>query len=158
SLANATIMQSDLSGADLFGANVTGVNWRGSTCPGVNYYVGPPNDETQKCTVAFFFGGFTAPHPNAVLRARAITVRFKLRASFSGGALTTAIANDLIGAQEIRVVLHGQHVHPVAAYCAWSDTTGVFRCRVKVPPGIKTGKSHPYLLTAQEKPQGTFVR
>jgi uncharacterized protein YjbI with pentapeptide repeats len=158
SLANATIAQSDLTGADLFGVNVTGVNWRGSICPGVNYYVGPPDNETQKCTVGFFFGGFTAPRPNAVIRARAITVQFKLRATFSGGTLTSAIANDLIGAQEIRVVLSGQRMHPVAAFCAWSDTTSVFQCRVKIPSGIKTGKSHPYLLTAQEEPQGTFVK
>lgn len=157
-LANATIRQSDVVGADLFGANVSGVNWDGSTCPGTNYYVGPPNNETQKCTIAFFFGGFTAPHPNAVVRARAITVQFKLHASFSSGTLTSAIANDLIGAQEIRVVLSGQHMHPAAAYCAWSDTTSAFQCRVKIPSGIKTGKSHPYFLTAQEEPQGTFVK
>jgi hypothetical protein len=111
------------------------------------------------CVRAFDFAGLSLPGPGAVLRrsAHSFTVRFQLVASRKGAALASDIVSALVKAHEVRVTLSGPDIHPAAASCTSPGSTGTFRCQVRIPLNVRTGKSHPYLLTVQEDPGGRFV-
>jgi uncharacterized protein YjbI with pentapeptide repeats len=150
-LKGAFMVQADLVGADLFGANVRGVQWHGARCPG--------GIAATSCTRAFGFAGFASPKPGAVVRrsARSLTAVFKLYASRQEAPLTNAIARAIASAHQVRVTLTGKGIKPVAGLCSWDTAHAMFRCRFAIPRHLRTGRSHPYHLTAQEKPGGGFI-
>lgn len=151
-LAGADMVQADLVGADLFGANVRAVQWHGARCPG------PAGIAVTSCMRAFGFAGFASPRPGAVLRrsARSLTAVFKLYGSRQEAPLTNAIARAVATAREVRVTLTGQGIKPATGSCNWDEAHGVYRCRLAIPRHLRTGRAHPYHLTAQEKPGDSF--
>lgn len=153
-LSGASMLQANLIGADLFGANVTGVNWQGARCPG-----GSTESSPIRCKLAFRFAGFTSPRQGAKIRssARTITVRFSFLATIVGAKLTDSIASTLAKARQVRVILTRKGIKPVTAYCNWSTATHQYVCTIRIPRHVLTGASHPYFLTAQEKPGNRFI-
>jgi hypothetical protein len=108
-------------------------------------------------TVAYGFGGFSAPSPGSTAKynpGAALPVKFTLTTS-NGTPISASLAATL--ASKLTVTLAGQGITPVTARCNWNKSTGMFECPVKIPALSKTGSSHPYTITAYESVPGGQV-
>jgi hypothetical protein len=123
-----------------------------------NYNAAPGVTEVVKAGAAF--GGFQAPLPNAVLKAGSkITVKFTLTDA-SGHPLSGTAAAALAAAGSVDVTLTGPSGNTAQlawAPCAWVTSGQFFQCNLKPPPGLKTGTSNPYSLTAMQNVGGHYV-
>ncbi|TVZ00001.1 pentapeptide repeat-containing protein [Trebonia kvetii] len=142
---------------------VTGTSTHGTgsftaTCAGATNKAGlAAKPVTVPYSVGYRFGGMSSPKPGSTLpkSTRTITVHFAL-AGATGKAIAASWAAALAKAGQVRVAFAGPGVSRVTAGCSWK-TAGYFLCSVKVPAGIKTGKSHPYAITALERLGAAFV-
>jgi len=109
--------------------------------------------------IAYGFGGYQSPQPGDSVRKRdgTIAVVFGL-AGASGRSIPAATGAALARAHHVRVTLSGPGIAPVRAACGWHRAQGgYFRCVLRIPGRTRTGRSHRYLLTAQEDPGFGFV-
>jgi hypothetical protein len=132
----------------------TGSNGVGSfkaTCSGGVSVAG--STQAAPVSVSYFvsygFGGFSSPRPGTTVArsARTITVRFRLIGAGSK-PIASSIARSLAARHHVRVKLAGPGIKPVTATCSWSAASKVFRCALRIPAGIKRGKSRRYTITS----------
>jgi hypothetical protein len=123
-----------------------------------NYKAAPEVSEKVKAAAAF--GGFRVPAPKSSNKAGAkITVKFTLRDA-AGHPLTSAEAAAVGAAGSVKVVLSGPNTSSrkrASARCSWVSQSRVFKCNLKTPSALKTGKANRYSLTALQNVDGTFV-
>jgi len=50
----------------------------------------------------------------------------------------------------VRVTLAGPDISAETSTCRWAAGQKVFQCSIKTPHAVRTGKSHPYRITATE--------
>lgn len=130
-----------------------GVGETTATCAGA---VDAAGDKSKPVSVSYAvvygFGGFTAPKPGVAvsLKTHHFTATFRL-ATGSGSAIASSVGADLAKAGKIEVMLTGPGIHATTTRCSWKTATHKFNCVVKIPAGIKSGKSG-YRLTALENP------
>jgi hypothetical protein len=140
----------------------TGTHGTGSftaTCAGATNNAGlTAKPVTVHYWVGYRFGGLAAPKPGSTLpkSTRTITVHFAL-AGASGKAIPAGWAAALAKAGQVRVAFTGPGISRVTAGCAWNAAARYFQCSLKVPSGIKAGKSAAYAITAQERLGTAFV-
>ncbi|MGD0703036.1 MAG: pentapeptide repeat-containing protein [Trebonia sp.] len=135
------------------GASSHGTGSFTATCAGAVNKAGiAATPVTVHYSVGYRFGGFATPRPGSTLpkSARTIAVEFRL-ANATGHAIPASWAAALAKAGQVRVTLTGPGISRVTAVCAWKAATGYFQCSVKVPSGIKAGKSFAYAITARER-------
>ena len=143
---------------------VTGTSSHGTgsfaaTCAGAKNNAGiAAAPVTMRYYVGYRFGGFAAPMPGSTLpkSTRTIAVTFGLE-NAGGRAIPASWAAALAKAGLVRVAFTGPGISGVTAACVWKAATGYFQCSVTVPPGIKTGKTAAYAITAQERLGTAFV-
>lgn len=138
---------------DVTGTSSHGTGRFTATCTGAVNNAGiTAAPVSVRYSVGYRFGGFATPKPGSTLpkSARAIAVTFRLD-NASDRAIPASWAAALGKAGQIRVKFTGPRVSPVTAACAWKTTTGYFKCWLKVPTGIETGKTAAYKITAQER-------
>jgi uncharacterized protein YjbI with pentapeptide repeats len=113
---------------------------------------------TVHYSVGYRFAGFAAPKPGSTLlkSAHSIVAEFRLTQA-SGQAIPASWATALAKAGQVRLAFSGPGISAVTAACAWKTANGYFQCLIKVPSGIKTGKSFAYAIRAQERLGTTFV-
>ncbi len=124
-----------------------------ATCTGAFDVAGNPQAApvTLTYSVVYGFPGFSSPKPKATLSKSAPTVTTAFRLSDSAGtAIAPSIAAALARAGKLHVTLQGPGIHPAAASCKWNAAKKLFQCGIKTPHGLRTGKSHPYSITATE--------
>ncbi len=110
-------------------------------------------------TVAYRFGGFTAPKAKSVQARSAgrVIARFGLDGS-AGRPIPASWATALAKAGRVRVTLAGPGIKPASAACAvTAKVASDFTCTIKLPAGIRTGKSAPYTITARVNAGAGFV-
>ncbi|MGH3401641.1 MAG: pentapeptide repeat-containing protein [Streptosporangiaceae bacterium] len=142
----------------------TGTNGVGSftaTCAGAVDRAG--NDQTAPVSasylVAYGMGGFRSPLAGSTVAksTRTITVRFRLT-NAAGVAITKTAAAAMAAAKKVKSTLAGPGIKPVTSVCRWAATAGVFACAIKIPAGVRTGKSELYTITATENLGTGFIR
>jgi uncharacterized protein YjbI with pentapeptide repeats len=141
------------------GASSHGTGSFAATCAGAVNKAGlAAAPVTVHYSVGYRFGGLAAPKPGSTLpkSTRTITVRFRL-AGATGATIPPTWAAALAKAGQVRVAFTGPGISPVTAACAWNSPAGYFQCTLKVPSGIKAGKSSSYAITAQERLGTAFV-
>ena len=144
--------------------SVTGTSTHGTgsftaTCAGATSKAGlAAKPVSVHYSVGYQFGGLTAPKPGSTLpkSVRTISVHFAL-AGANGKAIPASWAAALAKAGQVRVTFTGPGIPRVTAGCTWNAAAKHFQCTVKVPSGIKTGTSHAYVITAQERLGTAFV-
>ena len=124
-----------------------------------NYKAAPEVSEKVKAVAAF--GGFRVPAPKSSNNKAGskIAVKFTLRDA-SGHPLTSAEAATLAAGGGVKVVLSRSNTRSrklASARCSWIRKSRVFKCKLKTPSGLKTGKSKRYNLTALQKVDGSFI-
>ncbi len=133
------------------GANGTGAF--AATCSGAADKAGNKQVATviAHYTVAYGFRGFASPPPGATLAssARTIAIRYRL-ADAAGKLIPGGQAAALAAAGKVRATLRGPAIRATTAKCSWHAASGYFQCSITRPSGAKTGKSHPYTITATE--------
>jgi len=130
-----------------------------ATCSGAKDVAGNrAGSVSVRYTVVYGFAGFTTPKPKATLgkSARSITVEFRL-ANAAGAAIAPGVAAALAKAGKVKATLTGPGIRTVTATCTWVSAKKLFRCSIKTPAGLRTGKSHRYLVTATENLGGGAV-
>ncbi len=110
-------------------------------------------------TVLYGFGGFSSPVAGSTISrsARKITVRFRLTNAASK-AIATGIDSSLGRARKVRVTLAGHGITAVTVFCSWSAKAREFSCTIKIPAGVRAGRSFRYTLTASENLGTGFTR
>jgi hypothetical protein len=113
---------------------------------------------SAKYSIVYGFGGFVSPRPGSTLAkaTRTIVATFRL-ATAGGRPIGASRAEHLAATRKIRVNLKGPGIATAAATCAWSTSLHAFRCAIKVPSGVRTGKANRYVITAFEN-VGTGLR
>jgi len=124
-----------------------------------NYKTAP--EVTEKVAAVAAFGGFRAPASKSSdnKAGSKIAVIFTL-GDASGSPLTSAEAAALAVAGSVKVVLSGPNTSSrqlASARCSWAGTSRVFKCDLKSPSGLKTGKTKRYGLTALQDVGGRFI-
>lgn len=141
-----------------------GTNGVGSftaTCAGAVDRAG--NDQaapvSRSYLVAYGMGAFRSPLSGSTVAksARTITVRFRLT-NAAGVAITKTTAAALAAAKKVKSTLAGPGIKPVTSVCGWAATARVFTCAIKIPAGVRTGKSERYTITATENLGTGFIR
>lgn len=123
-----------------------------ATCAGAVSLAGLPQAAPAqvKYTIGYGFGGFISPRPGStVSRSTGLTSAFRLT-SANGTAIASRIASNLAAARDVRVILKGPGIRPVTVSCSWSSSSHEFRCPIKIPATVRTGKTNSYTITAQE--------
>lgn len=107
-------------------------------------------------TVAYGFLGFASPKPGSKLAksAPAIIVTFRL-ANGRGKPVSASLASKLSQKHQVRVTLTGPGSTAVTAACRWDSKIEYFRCSIKTPSRVKTGRS--YRIRAAENVGTGFV-
>lgn len=107
-------------------------------------------------TVAYGFPGFASPKPGSKLAksAPAIIVTFRL-ANGRGKPVSSSVAAKLSQKHQVRVTLTGPGITAVTAACRWDSATKYFRCSIKTPSAVRTGRS--YRIRAAENVGSGFV-
>jgi len=108
--------------------------------------------------IVYAFGGFMSPLVGSTLKAsaRKIDVRFDLT-YVAGQAIPKSTAAALGATFDVRATLRGPGISPDAANCAWVSKGTYFDCVIVMPHHVKTGRNHPYSITASENLGGGFV-
>jgi uncharacterized protein YjbI with pentapeptide repeats len=148
-LGSANLTRATLVGASVSGWQTPGAIWSDTTCPnGLNSSLYADGCNTARL---YGFGGFISPARKGTLpvSSHVVTVTFRLTDA-KGKPITSAPATKMAAGREVRATLTGQNIKAVTAYCAWKTAAKVFDCVIKNPSGIKTGKAHPYWITASE--------
>jgi len=156
-LSDANLARANLTGAMLASATLTGAIWSDTTCPdGSN-----SGQHVHGCLSArlYGFGGFTSPRRRSTVAKSAHTVvaRFMLLTS-AGKPITAKQAAALAAAHQVRATLRGAAIPAATATCTWDGAARSFRCSIKIPTKAKTGKAHPYSLTAAENLGTGFIK
>ena len=109
-------------------------------------------------TAAYGLDRFLAPGPGASVRkaARHITVRFRLTGA-SGQSLADGVAIKLATDRDVRVSLAGPGIKRVTATCRWQPANRQFNCLLRIPRGVRIGRSYRYTITAAENVGTGFV-
>lgn len=109
--------------------------------------------------VIYAMSAFKSPLPGSTVAksAHAITVRFTLT-NAAGVAIAKKAASALAAAKDVKVALAGPGIKSVTSVCGWSTTGSDFSCAIKVPAGVRTGKSERYTITASENVGTGFTR
>ncbi len=101
-------------------------------------------------TVVYGFGGFIGPTAGAVIARTAHTVTAKFRFTDGvGHAIAANIAATLAARHDVQAVLSGPGIKSVTAACRWVASDSAFECVIKIPGGVRTGKTR-YLISAME--------
>jgi hypothetical protein len=137
-----------------------GVGGFTATCSGAVSVAGTrqAGSATAKYSVVYGFGGFMSPRPGSTLSktTRTILATFRLTTA-AGRPISASRARYLAATRRILVNLKGPGIGTATATCAWSASAHAFRCVLKVPAGVRTGRANRYAITAFEK-LGTGVR
>jgi len=123
-----------------------------ATCSGAIDVAGNPQAAPVAVTytVVYGFSGFVAPKAKSTLsKSRTITVEFRL-SDAAGAPIAPSLAAALAKAGKVRVTLGRGAVNAVSAACKWNTAARAFQCSIKPPRAVRTGKSHPYLITVTE--------
>ncbi|HEX4657706.1 MAG TPA: pentapeptide repeat-containing protein [Streptosporangiaceae bacterium] len=157
-----TFEHDNLANAVFWGSNAMAGNfyqdtWSNTICPdGTN-----SGRYVSGCFSARRYGlpGFLAPKPGATLRksVRRFAVQFRLTDPATGAALTTARANALAAAHDVRVILAGPRINREVATCVWSAGARYFSCVLVTPAAARTGGSYAYTITAQVNQGAGFL-
>jgi hypothetical protein len=115
----------------------------------------------EKVKAVAAFGGFLAPAPKSSANkpGSKIAVKFTLRDA-SGHPLPSAAAAALAAAGSVKVVLSGPNTSNrqlASSRCGWVNRSRVFKCDLKTPSGLRTGKTNRYRLTALQDLDGSFI-
>jgi uncharacterized protein YjbI with pentapeptide repeats len=148
-LDKANLTRATLAGADLEGTQTSGAIWSDTTCGnGLNSSLYADGCNTGRLDG---FDGFLSPARKSTLpvSSHEVTVTFRLT-DVKGKPLNSATSAVLAKRRWVRATLTGQNIKAVSAFCAWRTAAKEFSCVVKIPTGIKTGKAHPYWITAAE--------
>ena len=154
---SANLTNANLTGATLTGTTLTGAIWSGTTCPD-----GTSSDlYVDGCLSMRLYGvsGFIAPKAKSTLAksAKKTTVKFRLTGP-AGNPIAIKTAAALAKAHKVRAALSGPGIPASTAACTWAAAHHYFQCTVKIPAAVRTGKTSPYSITAQEKLGTSFAR
>ena len=148
-LDKANLTRATIAGSNLEGTQTSGVIWSHTTCGnGLNSNLYADGCNTGRLDG---FDGFLSPARKSTLpvSSHEVTVTFRLTDT-KGRPLNSATSAVLAKRRWVRATLTGRNIKAVSAYCAWRTAAREFSCVVKIPTGIKTGKAHPYWITAAE--------
>lgn len=124
-----------------------------ATCSGAADKAGNAQAKPISISYAVVDGmaGFAAPAAGATLArsGKSINVEFRLTDA-KGTAISASIAAALGREGKIRATLAGPAIRAVTSTCGWSAARKEFTCAIKTPAGLRTGRSHRYIITATE--------
>jgi uncharacterized protein YjbI with pentapeptide repeats len=131
-----------------------------ATCAGAVSVAGISQAQAARVTYAVVagFGGFIAPASGQAMAGTAPSIKVRFRLVVAAGKTITGPLGASLGARhDIRATLAGPGIKPARATCRWLATARDFACKIRVPQGVKTGRSHAYYLTAQENVGTGFI-
>jgi uncharacterized protein YjbI with pentapeptide repeats len=135
------------------GRSTHGLGIYTATCSGAQDRAGnSARPVSATYSVAYGFSGFKTPPPGKTLRrsSRSVTVTFGLIAA-SGSSIRQSVGFGFARAHHVRVTLRGPGISTVRANCGWRPANhGSFRCLLRVPRSVRTGRNRSYRLTAYE--------
>jgi uncharacterized protein YjbI with pentapeptide repeats len=148
-LGGANLTRATIDGADLEGTQTPEAIWSDTTCGnGLNSNLYSNGCNTERL---WGFAGFLSPVRKSTLPVSSHEVTVTFRLTFTNGDLVNSPnASWLVSHRWVRATLTGQNIKAVTANCTWKTAAKEFSCVVKLPKGIKTGKAHPYWITASE--------
>ena len=124
-----------------------------ATCSGAVDLAGNKQLASVRASYSVLYGmhGFASPASGAKLRRSAgrISVSFRLT-NGAGTPIARSLAAALAHARDVRVALTAHGMRRVAATCTWSSAARLFKCSLRLPAAIATGRISKAMLTATE--------
>ena len=137
-----------------------GVGRFNATCAGAVDAAGNRQQAPVRATytVLYGLGKFAAPAPGSTIArsTHVITVRFQLT-NAAGAGVSSADADALAAARDVRATLQGPGISAVTASCGWNAARRLFSCAIRIPAKVRAGSHWRYTITARENVGTGFV-